>query len=250
LKQLPIIAMVKEAILLVWLKRFVVFRALVATGIVMAVLDVATLHFGETLGWFGSLLLSLVVYPLVFTLYAVTCHRLVLLGDASVPRYGLHSWTSRETRFLGWGVVIGLYALLVFAAAAAIVFAVSFSLDEQIRKYAIPPVWISAGLLAVYLFARLAVLLPAAAVGERHNTDWAFDTTAKNSWRLVGAVVLIPALPGLILFALPLEHNLLTDFVSRLVDYTLGAVGIAVLSLSFRFLTSPETAQAKGDTQS
>ena len=116
--------------------------------------------------------------------------------------------------------------------------------------YVIPPFMVAAGILAVYLFARLAVLLPAAAIGERHNTDWAFATTASNGWRLVAAVVLIPAAPSLALFALPLEHTLLMDFLLRLVDYILAAFGIAVLSLSFRFLASPEPDQAQANASS
>jgi len=248
LKQLPVIATVKEAIQLVWRRRFVVFRALIGTSLVLAAIDVVKIHFMQTLGWFGWLVLDLVIYSFVFTLFAVTCHRLVLLGDASVPRYGLHSWTSRETRFLGWLAVIALYVLLVVVALGLIGVGAAYSTDKELHKYVIPPFVVAAGILAAYLFARIAVLLPAAAIGERHDTDWAFNTTAKNAWRLIAAVVLIPAVPGLALYALPLEHTLLTDFLLRLVYYAFAAIGIAVLSLSFRFLASADPDEPRAGT--
>ena len=85
-------------------------------------------------------------------------------------------------------------------------------------------------------------LFPATAIGERRNTDWAFDTTAKNGWRLAAATSLIPVPFGIAIQALPVDHNVFTDFLLRLADSVFVAIGIVTLSLSFRFLssTSPE----------
>jgi len=97
----------------------------------------------------------------------------------------------------------------------------------------------------------LAVLFPATAVGERRNTDWAFNTTAKNGWRLVITTSLIPAAFGFAIYALPVEHNLLTDFLVQLVRCAFMAIGIAALSLSFRFLSpaGPEEDEANRASQ-
>jgi hypothetical protein len=124
--------------------------------------------------------------------------------------------------------------LAMFAAT----FFVDISFKEGYAKY-----W---GLLAVvpamYVAARLAVLFPATAIGERHNTDWAFDTTAKNGWRLAAATSLVPVPFGFAIHALPVDHNVFADFLLRLADSVFVAIGIVTLSLSFRFLssTSPE----------
>ncbi len=120
LKKLPVIAIFKEALLVVGKKRFVLFRALIGTILVLAVCDVALSlalrHVIKNFTW-GLFLLSLAVYMLLGalfgTLLVVTCHRLILLEESSVPKYGLHSWTSRETRFLGWSAVLALSVLVV-----------------------------------------------------------------------------------------------------------------------------------------
>ena len=252
MKPLPVIAIIKETLLTVWQKRFVLFRALIVTGLAMAALDVAMRHSLKSVGWGSFLLLfalDVILGGALFVLFAITCHRLVLLGETSVPQYGLLSWTSRETRFFGWGVVSCLYGLLVIGpvliATFFAVFFVDFA-DKETTKY-----WGTLGAFmgsvpAVYVLARLAVLFPATAIGERRNTDWAFDTTAKNGWRLVAATTLITA-PFLFgIHALPVDHSLLGDFLMGLVDYAFMAIGIVALSLSFRFLspTSPEAGGA------
>lgn len=253
MKPLPVIAIIKETLLTVRQKRLVLFRALIVTGLAMAALDVAMRHGLKSVGWVSFLLLFALLYVILgwalFALFAITCHRLVLLGETSIPRYGLLSWTSRETRFFGWGLVSCLYGLLVIGPfLLATFFAVFFAdfADKETAKY-----WVTLGAFmgsvpTVYVLARLAVLFPATAIGERRNTDWAFGTTAKNGWRLVAATTLITAPFPLGMHALPVDHSLLGDFLMRLVDYVFMAIGIVALSLSFRFLssTSPEAGGA------
>lgn len=189
------------------------------------------------LGWMSLAWLNAVLTLVVFTLFAVTCHRIVLLGETSVPEHGLLSWTSRETRFLGWLLVSFLYFAMVFAPMVIAVVAAGFTGVSFIKGYekywALPAV-----APAMYVLTRLSVLLPATAIGERRNTDWAFETTAGNGWRLLIATSLIPVTFGLVADALPLDHSLFRDFVVELVDSAFMAVGIVALSLSFRFLSS------------
>jgi len=252
LKRLPVIAIIKETLLVVWEKRFVLFRALMATVLASATLDVAMRHGLKGVSWVSLLLLLFLYATLgsaIFALFAITCHRIVLLGEVSVPKYGLLSWTSRETRFFGWGLVSCFYGLLVIGPVIlATFFGVFFAdfADKERAKY-----WVTLGVFigsvpAVYVVARLSVLFPATAIGEHRNTDWAFDTTAKNGWRLVAATTLTTAPFPLGMHALPVDHSLLGDFLMRLVDYAFMAIGIVALSLSFRFLssTSPEAGGA------
>src|SRR5256712_12689332 len=244
MKRLPVVATIKKAFLVVWQKRLAVCRALIVTGLVLAALNVAQRHFLIGFGWVSLVLANAILYWVVFTLFAITCHRIVLLGDTSVPEYGLRSWTSREARFFGWGAVVFLYVLLIvvpviLVAVGAACAGIQFS--KGYEKY-----WgLLAAVPAMYVVARLAVLFPATAVGERRSTDWAFKTTAKNGWRLVITTSLIPAALGFAISALPVEHSLLADFLVQLVRCALMAIGIAALSLSFRFL-SPAGAERDG----
>jgi len=232
-----VVAIIKEALLVVWEKRLALFRALMVTGLVLATLDAVQNHVLKNLGWVSLLFLNVVLNGLVFTLFAVTCHRIVLLGETSVPKYGLLSWTSRETRFLGWGVVTFLYALLILGPVMLVVFVGTFTDIPFVKGY--EKCWAFLGAVPViYVLVRLGLLFPATAVGDRRNTDWAFHTTAKNGWRLMVATSLIPVSFGVVISALPIDHNLLTDFLVRLVGCAFTAIGIVALSLSFRFLSS------------
>jgi len=249
LKRLPVIEIINEALLMVWQKRFMLFRALMATALAMAALDVAMRYGLKGVGGVSLVILLVFLYWMlawaVYTLFAVTCHRIVLLGETSVPKYGLLSWTSRETRFLGWLFVLFFYGLLIIGPVLLVTFGAVFLGVPFFKGY--EKYWFFLGAVGlIYVFARLAVLFPATAIGERRNTDWAFETTAKNGWRLVAATTLIAAPFPLGMHALPVDHSLLGDFLMRLVDYAFMAIGIVALSLSFRFLssTSPEAGGA------
>jgi len=242
LKKLPMIAILREAIRAVAEKRFVLFRGLIGTILVLAVCDVAfslvVRHVVKASTW-GLFLLSLVVYmflgALFGTLVAVTCHRIILLGESSVPKYGLHSWTSRETRFLGWSAVLAFFmsiAVVPFGIGAIFV-------PKEYRNYLVFLALLPAG----YLFARFAVLLPSTAVGERHNTDWAWNITANNGWRLFALLMLAPAVSSVVTKVFPTELGTFTDFLSRLLGYVVMTIEIVVLSLSFRFLMASQTPQ-------
>lgn len=245
MKRLPIIAIVKEALLLVWQKRLVLFRALIVTGLVLAALDVAQGHLMKRVDSISLLGLSFALVCVMWgvsILFAITCHRIVLLGETSVPKYGLLSWTSRETRFFGWGAVLSFYLLLVLAPIGLAMFAATFFVDISFKEGYAKYWGLLAFVPAMYVAARLAVLFPATAIGERHNTDWAFDTTARNGWRVAAATSLVPVPFGFAIRALPFGHDVFTDFLLRLADSVFVAIGVVTLSLSFRFLSpvSPE----------
>ena len=236
------IAIFKEALLVVGKKRFVLFRALIGTILVLAVCDVALSlalrHVIKNFTW-GLFLLSLAVYMLLGalfgTLLVVTCHRLILLEESSVPKYGLHSWTSRETRFLGWSAVLAL-SVLVVAVPVGIG---AIFIPKEYRNYLVYVVLLPAG----YLFARLAVLFPSTAVGERHNMNWAWNTTANNGWRLFALLILVPAVTSVVVKIFRTNLDPFTEFLSALLSYAVITIETVVLSLSFRFLVASHRLQ-------
>jgi len=208
-------------------------------GLALTAIDIAHRHFLKSAGTLWAVWLGIVVSWFAHTLFAVTCHRIVLLGETAVPRYGLLSWTSRETRFFGWGALLFIFCVMALIPLGILAWLVGYLADIPFKDY--ERYWVCMlGVPLIYCFARLAVLFPATAVGERRNTDWALATTAGNGWRLVFVAILAPAIPGLALNALPFEDNLLLNFIRNLFYYAFGAIGIAALSLSFRFLSGFE----------
>jgi hypothetical protein len=97
-----------------------------------------------------------------------------------------------------------------------------------------------------YVMARLAVLLPATAIDERHTMRWAWDITANNGWRLTVVVALLPMLLDTLHALVDLKGHLAVEFLVAVLRYAVVAVEIAVLSIAFRFLSQECRANASG----
>ncbi len=128
------------------------------------------------LGW---LLLPLLVgLP---TMIAVSCHRLVILGADSLPNaWGLY-WWGRETRFLGWMWVLSILVGLARSLPESL-FGEGFT--QNVFSWVYVP-------LGLYLTARLSLVLPATAIGQRRALAHSWQLTRSNGLRL--ALVLSPA---------------------------------------------------------
>ena len=174
-----------------------------------------------------------VVYlpPLVFILFtfsaAVGWHRLVLLGEQPAPLYlrlDRQVWRYIGALFL-MGLVIWLLAIL---AAIPAVPAFYFLLGTD------PALWSAgrlaiAGLIGAVLYiamvlavSRIAIALPARAIGQRMKFREALAATRGNSWRILGGSLLI-AVPSVVLHAI---MNLLLDFQVRMPGGALNWTGI------------------------
>jgi len=179
-----------------------------------------------------SLLLALLsIVPL--TMIAVSCHRLVILGADSLPNaWGLF-WSWRETRFLGW--IIGIWIIAVTVVVVPYLLSVPLitrPLDEWLLFFGIlfP--------LALYVFARLSLVLPATAIGQRPTFKGSWRLTRSNGWRLV--LVLSPAiLPVYLVFALydsgVLEEPLIQSRIAN--DLLLAATLVLMFSIAMLLLS-------------
>jgi hypothetical protein len=61
------------------------------------------------------------VYAAVFTVFAVTCHRLVRLGPSADTLAPKVRWGSRDTRFLAWVVLMAVIVLLARLALLMVI---------------------------------------------------------------------------------------------------------------------------------
>jgi hypothetical protein len=177
----------------------------------------------------------------LWILFAVACHRLVLLdrGGADIPV--VPGWGRRETVFLLWLVFIsvttfvaGSLMVITVGTVAVNLFSVAF-FETFVQQ--------SMYLLGTYLFARLALLLPAAAIDVRSTFDRAWRQTRGNGWRMV-----------VVVGVLPWTFAYLADFIEgdkpgvavavfmTVVATVLLAVEISALSLSYRQLADADTA--------
>lgn len=244
---IPILSILHDAIAIPWHKRATMFWALLPISVALIAASMMGPLILEGFGNIGFLI-WIIILGLAGVLFAITCHRLVLLGNESVPKYGLASWTARETRFVGW-------TLAAFGFAAFFGFIVNIPVLVLIAALSgnsgpPPALWVASacGILAwipgYYLFARLSILLPATAVDERPSVVWARQLTRGNGWRLFLIVILLPVFITLgsgILFFL-LGHSVIANLLISATGCVLGVIQVAALSLSYKHLTESSTA--------
>jgi hypothetical protein len=180
------------------------------------------------------------VFAACFTLFAVNCHRLVLLapprrlGAVAVP-----AWSRRESRFLFWMVTLWiaymaiLWAVLTFLAAA-------FQWISDLVPW-FDAMQFAAKLAALYVVARLCLLFPATAIDRNVDWKWAWRTSRGNGWRLVVVVMVLPwVLSQLVGFLYRDEPSALEVVLLTVLGTALFALEIAALSVAYRELTKDE----------
>jgi hypothetical protein len=245
MKPLLLTKTIQQSLQVVWAKRRRLFWALAPSGLGLACLHAAVENLKASAPQWLLVLLLTISSGLLFTVFAVACHRIVLLDGAGIPRYGLRAWSMRETRFLGWSVVGSLsYMAITLILVMMLTFllpATGVVLDPATPEASVSQIFMVIGFAAMipgsYVMARLAVLLPATAIGERHNMEWAWKLTSGNGWRLTLLIALLPTLLSLLGGLADFGEHFGLKFLAGLLSYAVVAVEVAVLSNAFRFLT-------------
>ena len=177
-----------------------------------------------------------------YTVVAISFHRVFVLGADSLPDKGIREWQNRETRFFGWGLLVGMLSSLAMIPGIFLLVPVAAlgSPDAVANNVALSVVGakLLATLPAGYVGGRLGFVLPATATGRRPNLGWSLKLTRPYHWEAAFTVGIVP-----ILFSTGL------DFVAALLPKTIGlmlalggttylmVVTIALLSFSYSFLT-------------
>ena len=176
--------------------------------------------------------------------FAVICHRLVLLGPAALGGVVSLRWTMRETRFLLRAAAVWVMAMAVTVACMA---AVAFGGLPMFRET--DPPWrtwlvMSLSMLpAFYLVARLSLVLPAAAIDRKVGLGWAWSLSSGNSARLFLVIGLLPWIFSAPAYLLDVPAGSAAASVGvTILGTLLLTVEISALSLSYRELTKDEPA--------
>jgi len=214
-----------------WAERKIVAWLLILVGFVGGLLDWG---FSKVLGdnENGWLYVLAVINTMIYTVLAVRVHRLVL--GVENPVQGVVRWTRRETKFLGWLVVVYFYYFFLVAVAFGVVAGIIGTLlPFEVDAWLVATLAALVLLPAAYLSARLSVLLPAIAIDQKRNLAWAWALTEGNGWRLVW---LLWVLPILVSALLPDAER--TSFIeSAALGLFFGvftAIQIALLSVAFK----------------
>jgi membrane-anchored glycerophosphoryl diester phosphodiesterase (GDPDase) len=239
--RLPVGKMVLGAFLIPWWNRRAFGRALAIPLLLLVTLSLTWYYAGAYLPAYSNWLL-LLLYGVLFAIFAVTSHRLVLLDPATVASRIYPRWERRETRFILWMVATWAIFGAIYMAAVSLTMTASNLWtnrpDENWMKWSL----VVGKIPALYIFARLCLVFPATAVDRKVNLKWAWKLTKGNGWRLV---LVVGVLPWIITLLINLlyggDASTIETVALTFVGCALFAVEIAALSLSYRELTLEES---------
>lgn len=237
---LPVGKILMGAFLIPWWNRKAFVRALAFPLTLLATLILSWYFTDALLANFVKFLLC-VAYAALFTLFAVVCHRLVLLDPAAVARNPVPGWSRREGLFFGWMVGAWLLFLVVFLVTLTIAVNALSMVFESVRASPADSFgWLEAAarMPALYVLARLSPLFPATAVDRKVDLTWAWRLTRGNGLRLM---VIVGFLPWALSYVTPLLYRsgatALETILLTVAGIALFAIEIAALSISYRELT-------------
>ncbi len=154
------------------------------------------------MGFGGGLtgFLSNIVNAIIYTLFAVSWHRRILLGEPprAVPAVGAY-----HVRFLFWVILLFFLSGFVFVTAFSLV----QLLSGGNSLFLIPGLIVGLA-LSLYFSARVSVIYPATALGGRMGLTQAWAMTRGQAWAIFWGFVLglLPAI--LLLLVLLLAFGL------------------------------------------
>lgn len=216
-------------------------RALVLPAVLMTASSYATQYLMQwqytTTGSIESLkvigYLQLVVWLVLYVLFGMSCHRIILLGEVSLPsRFGIY-WTMRETRFLGWAILVGL----IHTALTLPFHLLAMYLPPFWRDWSIT--WYISVFLATYFDGRISLVLPATAIDERSSIVESWRLTRGNGLAIAIALFVVALATDLVSVGTQSVFASTPDLarvISKLLQFPLVAVAVGVLSVTYREL--------------
>ncbi|HEX7028696.1 MAG TPA: hypothetical protein VF268_15750 [Gammaproteobacteria bacterium] len=245
MKKLPVIKTMIGALYYPWVLRKPLFKALsilIVAGVVLSTVWWYQWGLGlipEYIGW-----LVAIIFWTLYTLFAVICHRMVLLGVSSVPEYGVGRVGERDFRFAVALAILMIISMLAPYSVSLII----FLLLGIIKNLPFVPEFnmkINFGINAsswlfyigqIFVLSRFGLILPATAVDERPTLKWAWRTSRGNTLRLMVVLGFLPWLVYLPSEFLPEDPGVTGYGLYVLTWWLLLPIEITVLSLSYKEL--------------
>ncbi len=185
-----------------------------------------------------------------YVMFAAICHRVVLLGDKSLPRrWGLF-WSVRETRFLGWIFVLGVITLAVSIPISLLIPSLPYwALEWLLESSPFSISFYTCVLASTYIDGRFGLVLPATAIGNPMNPLRSWRNTAGNGWSIFIALIILILITDFLdylLFDLLLDtESMVVNFLGGLLYYPLIAMGVVVITIAYRELVLAPDAEEK-----
>ena len=256
---------IKEAVLLLWTRRQHFWPLLALPVALTTLLSLGDYWLLRDVTRNVSVLLGMLMHIsnfLIFSFFAIPCHRSILIGEHSVPRFGIPGRPHREFRFFLWLIFIYTIATVFMVLASEVAVRLTDFIDTfhgegspkvsikllggRIDFFPLVLLWL---IPFGYLIGRLSLLLPAIAVDVQVSLRSAWSQSKGNGWRMALLVGWIPTLLLLLEKTLSfyidwLIGNQFTSYSlgvyvwvfsasEALLRYALFTIQVAILSFSF-----------------
>ncbi|MDT7042736.1 hypothetical protein [Candidatus Nitronereus thalassa] len=189
----------------------------------------------------GLSFIAIIPASIIFTIFAIPCHRSILIGKHVVPQFGFGGWAMRETQFLlrFTGIyIIGL--LMMFSPILVLAMGGSAFVPPQISG----PFFGSWLLLMVIAFfpivGRLSLILPSIALNLDQDFSSVWALSIGNGWRLG---ILVAGIPVAFLFLPTIIGDLSMEkfgfgatIIYEIAHCFLILIEVAILSISYQKL--------------
>lgn len=189
--------------------RRILLRVLLVPFVLYMALDTISLYKQD---WVAKLLLS-VLSLMVQTIFAITTHRVMLLGPQSVPSWGVLSWSRREMLFalhiIGLALVAMPFAFFTF----------------------IPMVgWLLTAASIIWITGRLSLVFPLIAIDQHVTFKDSWQLTRRHQALMIFVVMVFPIAlmsPVYLLRLLPYSFVLTSFFTTLTTVFTVTALSVA-----------------------
>lgn len=174
----------------------------------------------------------------LYALFAVTCHRVILLGRDRLPN-ALGVYASKAVwQYTGWIVVFTVIGIVAGMLLAFFLAPIVSLVDPQASRIAGWGIGFALGLLAIAAASRIILLFPALAVEDGRSLEEILDLS-KPTWpRLAMLIFLSSVLTGLISWPLNAMMRASASDLAAVIPVFLstlvGAYGVAVISCAYR----------------
>lgn len=203
------------------LYRVQLLKALLIPFILSILLDLLALA--------GSNIFIIIIYYVLTimlqTIFAVTTHRIMLLGPNHVPEWGILKWSRRESAFAIYGVLLAsIFYLILFLPFLFIMFS-----QAAVLFFIVPIIY------GALFIPRLSLVFPAIAIGESYSLKDSWSISKNYKKIMFFSVILIPlivSIPVVLISYIPY-----TFLIVAILSYSLTVISVSALSVSYKFIT-------------
>lgn len=231
--RLPVFKIIAGALSIAWFSWREYLRVLaVPTLMLVSVWAVTAVFGGDSRAYVSWIALPL--YGLAFALFAVTCHRFILL-HASERGPGSIAIGRRELRFLVW--MVGVYALVTLLTMLPLTLLININsvAEAEARADEFDLMQKLASIPAYYVLGRISLVFPAIAIDLDASLKWSWHMTNGNGWRMFIIVGLFPLAMNTLIWLVWRDEATVVEQALLSLCYFIG-LSIEIFALSFSYL--------------